>query len=363
MLRNTLVVASFAAFTSAAAVAAFEPTPRPAAARSMADPCVGAVLPPPSSAPSPPTNLRIVSGSYAGEAFAEDYYVERTSGPYVESDAATEPLGSTSYFDLLTSRPDCLVAYTLRSQAELNTIKTGGESDTRYDVIYDSVNDAMLQRVDPTPFVVPGGGSVNAEQKIARISVNHTSMLLTWDFKIGPGAIYRGDGYLTQHKAYRIDYGDGSFWLTWKNSYARGANTGQGVAEMFMAAGSRTFLGPGTTNTSSEILEPRLAEFYPQVNTWTRYWFFVEGNIGGGAGGQVVYVSCWAADENRAPIRLYNRLQMYTPTQGLGEFRFEFNSSQTGALNDMMELWNRNLVVLQDVTITEVEGLLQKPLR
>jgi hypothetical protein len=269
--------------------------------------------------------------------------------------------GSHPYFDSLVADPAVLWAYDLRSQAGLDGIETSGASEHRYPVICDPAADAMLQRIDPAPFVEPGGGSTSAEQKWATIDIHGTSMLLTWDARLGPGCAFTDAGDLDQHKAYRIDYGGGEFYLTWKTDYQRGANTGLGLAEMFMSSQTKQFLGPGTTNDSSEILEPRLTEFYVQADTWTRYWFFIEGNIGGGPGGELVHFSAWAADEDREPIHLYDRLPMYTPEQGLGIFRFEFNSSQSQALNDMMHIWNRNLVVLQGLSLEEVQDLLEKP--
>jgi hypothetical protein len=269
--------------------------------------------------------------------------------------------GQYPYFDALISNPAMLFCYDMRSPSSVDVLETAESSARRYPVVYDEDADAMLQRIDPEPFVEPGGGSPSAEQKWASIDINGTSMLMTWDFRMSDTCAHLGTGYIGNHKAWRIDYGSGAFFLTWKTDYAKGANTGNGLAEMFMSSQSKDFLGPGTTRDGKEILLPRLGEFYIQANTWTRYWFFIEGKIGGGPGGEVVYFSTWAADETREPVRLYDRLPMYTPPVGLNTLRFEFNASATSGLNDMMRIWNRNLVVLQGQTLEQVEALLEKP--
>jgi len=324
----------------------------------------------PSAETGPDTASAGSGGAASASAGAGGETSSSSAGPGGMTGTTTSGSGAGSscgsgkshpYFDTLVAHPGLLWAYDLRSQASIDGIETSGASEHRYPVVCDPEADAMLQRIDPAPFVEPGGGSTGAEQKWATIDIHGTSMLLTWDAKLGSGCAFDGPGDVGQHKAYRIDYGGGDFYLTWKTDYKNGANTGLGIAELFMASQTKQFLGPGTTNDDSEILEPRLAEFYIQADTWTRYWFFVEGNIGGGAGGELVYFSAWAADEGRAPIHLYDRLAMYTPQQGLGIFRFEFNSSQSEADNDLMHIWNRNLVVLQGLELEDVEELLVQP--
>lgn len=275
----------------------------------------------------------------------------------MESDSGSS---SASYFDLLSARPDCHVAFSLRNQAEIDSIPSGGAAPGRAPVIYDSAHDAMLQRTK-------GPWGINAEQKQPRLGVKRSSMLLTWEFKIGPGAQYQGDGFLKQYKAYRIDQGTNTgLWLSFKTRFPVGNN---GIAEFLTTGG--LFMGPGTTNANSEILEPRVARFWPKVNTWTRVWTFVEGSLGGGpvnpakpnspVSTEIVHVSIWAADENTAPVQLYDRLPMYSPVEDIRQFRLEFNTSETGVENPLMEFWNRNMIVLKGLTLASAKSLLQKP--
>ena len=48
--------------------------------------------------------------------------------------------------------------------------------------------------------------------------------------------------------------------------------------------------------------------------------------------------------ENRAPFQMYNRVNMITPTDGIGIFRYEFDSSQKDASNGPGQQWQRNFV-------------------
>lgn len=369
MSKNKLIAAALATLTSVSILAAV-PAPVPVAAMSptsvAAAPC-GPILTAPdpadptSTKPAAPTNVKIVSGD---EVEGELPLEESESGPYVETDSAGGAIAAApqAYFDMLAARADCLVAYSLRSQTQLDSIETRSVGPKAYPVVYDSAMDAALFRIDPSAPDGSGGGSTDSQQKRPRIDINHTSMLLTWDLRFDEGFAFKGDTYLRQHKTYKLTYGD-NLWITLKTNYASGANSGQGVAQLFVASQAKTWLGPGTTNYSSEILEPRLAQFFIKANTWTRYWILVEGNLGGGEGGSVVYLSCWAADETRDPIQLYDRIAMYTPVDGLTKFWFEYDASQEGGglTNGMMKSWNRNLVVLKGVTLADAKSLLQRP--
>ena len=307
--------------------------------------------PPSTTSPKAPTNLRIIGGS------GGDPFEETGSGPFVNEETFDDATTGSEYFDMLAARPDCFVAFTLRNQAEIDSIATGAAGDAKWDVIYDAANDAMLQRAKGELNGVKMG--LNMEQKQPFLGVKRTSMLLTYDFKIGPGAKYQGEGYLKQYKAYRLDAGTGSteLWLSTKLKFP----TSEGIAEMLTTGG--WYAGPGVTFANSEILEPRIGRFFPKVNTWTRYWLYVEGSLGGASAErtELVYISIWAADVNTAPVQLYNRLPMYSPVTDIRRFRFEFNTSETGAVNPLIEIWGRNFVVLTGLTLADAKALLQKP--
>jgi hypothetical protein len=292
--------------------------------------------------------------------------IESRDCEYVPPDPGNHP-----YFAQLLARPDLFVAHGLRTQEEIDAIEKGGGNDLpgtlRYPT-YEPEHDAMVQRTK-------NGG--NAVQKQPRLGIKQTAMLLTYDFKIGPGAAYLGVGYLKQYKAYRIDQGTNvGLWLSTKLKFTNTVDVLSGepcIAELLTTGGE--FIGPGTTNANSEILAPRVGRFWPKVNTWSRYWVLVEGKLGGNpwnenpkrpdVSSEVVFVSIWAADEHTEPRQLYDRLQMYSPVQDIRQFRFEFNTSESNLLNPVAEFWDRNFVVLTGDHLTQdvARELLQKPVR
>ena len=80
------------------------------------------------------------------------------------------------YFNMLAARPEKVVAYGMRSQAELDKIKTGAPSERKQRVVYDAAMDAALFSIY-TPI------STDTQQKLLPIKFEGSSMLLTWDFR------------------------------------------------------------------------------------------------------------------------------------------------------------------------------------
>ena len=290
----------------------------------------------------------------------------RDSGPRTPAtpaDCEAESSGHP-YFASLIARPEVAYCFSLRSQANIDGIDTGAESDRRMPVVYDAEVDAALFSIDPSG-ASPSSGSTDTQQKHPYIPTNHTSMLITWDLRVGESMRWVESepyGHLGQHKAFRIDGPGAAAWLTAKLNYPAGTRTGEGVAQLFMTCPSPRWHVPEQSwEGPSETLMPKLADFYVQPDTWTRYWWFIEGTMGGGEGGEVVYVSSWAADETRDPVHLYDRVPVYSPSDGIDVFRLEYDSSQDQADNDYGENWNRNFVVLHGLSLEDVRGLLERP--
>jgi hypothetical protein len=307
-------------------------------------PCAPMLDPPKDTGPAAPTGLRVIKS-----ALLEFFEVpERVSGPYV-SEAVTDP--TYPYFDALTARADCYVSYTMRSETELDSVATFAVSEKKMPITYDAVQDAALaQMYAPV--------STDSQQKRFPIEAGGRTMFITWDMRFDNNFAYGGDGYLGRHKTYQIGQ-TGDHWIAWKTDYQNAAHDRNGVAELFMSTQGQRWLGPGTTQGSQEILIPRLAQFFIQPNTWTRLMFYVEG-----VGDPVAYISAWAADEQHDPVRLYNRLAVIVPATGPDKLWLEYDSSMDTALNPQtMHSWNRNLVVLKDIALGDVQPLLQRPTR
>jgi hypothetical protein len=259
-----------------------------------------------------------------------------------------------AYFEALRARPDLRYAYAMRSQEELDAMRTGGDTagTKRLPVTYDPVMDAALFR-----FIA--SNSSDSQQKILPITVGPGSLFLTWDFRFNDAFAYR-EGHLGTHKAWRIDHGDEA-WISMKTDYQSAAATARrprrGLAEFYVSSQSRDWLGAGTFR-EGELLQPRKAEFFIEADTWTRVFFLLER-----IGQPESAVSVWIADETRDPVQLYDKLAYKTLPDGPNNFRHEFDSSRTAAnpaLNPgEMRHHARNFVVLHNVQ--GVQALLRRP--
>ena len=363
MLRNVVIAATCGVFlisaeggrslTAASSAGGAAPQTAPCG------PILTAPTPTPTTptAPKPPTNLRvIVSGG--GEESSESIH---ESGPYVsESEAASPVVDTHPYFASLISRSDCHAAYHMRSQEQLDrleTLKSGTSAlgEERYPVTYDSVMDAALFRIDPRV------GSTDGEHKRVNLGVTSGSMLLTWDLRFDEGHRYKNDGDLIRHKLYMLGWfgtggsGDNRY-LGLHTDYKNATDDGQGIAKLRPYMIGDTWLGPGTTLGSQGRVMPMANEFYIAANTWTRVWIYVED-----MGKATSFVSIWAADTGRDPIQLQNRNAIVVPPSGLTKFWFEYDTSAEDATNVEMRSWNRNVVVLKDVTMSTVTSLLKRP--
>ena len=359
MLKNKLAVAALGALASVVAVgAATAPAPATTASDVPCAPVLNAPRPPKETkVPAAPTGVRIIRGSGGAEPDAIEELEQEIpgSGPFVpdgsEAEAAAEAAITHPYFDMLSLRPDCQVAYDMRSQAQLDAIETRGKSEKKLPVTYDAVNDSALFRMYAPV-------STDSQQKLMPFTVPSGSVLLTWDFRFDENFKWRKAGDTATHKTWRIDDSDVP-WLAMKTDYQRATNQNRGIAEFYMSVPSNKFIPPGTTRGSREIPEPKLGEFFIEANTWTRAWVLIEG-----IGQPTVKVSVWVADTTRGPVQLFDRLNLYPPGTGLAkaDFRFEYDTSMDHALNPVeMHSWNRNFVVLKDPASSSIAALLQRP--
>ncbi|MBA3884184.1 MAG: hypothetical protein H0X67_00445 [Acidobacteria bacterium] len=360
---KNVAVATLAAFASISVLVASELTTAAAdmtPAASATEPCAPGAAP---QTPAAPKNLRLSGGE---DGLPEAEPEEFGSGPYVgpASDEAAEANGSHTYFNLLAARSDCHRAWHLRTQSQIDGLTTQSRSMPK--VVYDPALDAARW-----PFLA---GISDGQTKIFPLGINGTSMLLTWDLRWDKGWEYTEDGValhgdrnkgsLGQIKSWKIMAADDSYaWTVIKTNFDRGAATGQGLGEVPFTSNTGKWLAPPAFRGGSEAYLPRLTDFYLRANTWTRMWIYVEGVIGGGIGGQTVHLSVWMADETRDPIRLYDRLPMYTTTGGLAELYMHYDSSQEGNTNPARSAWNRNVVVLRGIGMSAVQQLLQRPVR
>lgn len=281
------------------------------------------------------------------------------------------PAGDYPYFESLRAKASCVYANAMRSQAALDSMKTGAVAKTKLPILYDPIQDAARVRIDPSG-VTPGGGSTRSQQKWAKFNLNHTSAFLTWDFRFDEG--WRYDPALTaigRHKTWWVSQNESEAWVlpVTDYRYAQGpASSSQtDIAELVLTVPMPRWLTDKATQVGKEeALQPVVSRFFIEPHIWTRYWIYVEGALGGGApsdGGsaEVVYLSSWAADENRDPVKLHDRVPLYSSLKGITTFRFAYDTSYYGSTQGLMQSWNRNFVVLAGINAADVPALLQRP--
>ena len=339
------------------------------------EPCAPVLTAPSPTAPKPaalrpPTNLRVIGGGDT-EGVLEPDDNEGGSGPYVspEEPEAMVEAAAHDYFNTLRLRADCLVSFHLRSQLQLDSMITAGRSERRIPTAYDATMDAARFAIDPTG-QTPNSGATDTMQKHARLRADGASLLVTWDLRIGANMRYVAPNGLGQHKSFRMDDNSGNGYMTLKANYAKATNQGEGVAELFFTISGQKWIPTGGILGSSETIQPALTTVYAQPDTWTRVWWYLEGNVGGASWnpdkpelGNLVHVSAWIADEQREPVQLLNRVPVYSPAGGVDIFRYEFDTSQDSASNGFGAQWNRNFVALRGISLAGVRDLLQRPVR
>jgi hypothetical protein len=277
-----------------------------------------------------------------------------TPAASVEHASATneKAAGAHAYFRSLASRSDCVAAYGLRKQTELDSVNTAGKrSDKKRPVVYDPAQDAA--RVE-----IYAPSTTDIKGKMLPIGINSGSMLLTWEFKFDENFRFVKEGNVSRHKTWRINPGP---WLAVRTDYKHASRQGK-FAELLFSMPAKRFLGPGARRGApgwfGEMLQPQRATFYFEPDTWVRVWIFVDG-----LDKDVCYLSVWAADEKRDPVQLYDKVALIPNANGIGNFQIEYDTSGDTANNPKeMHAWNRNVVVLHNIPSAEVTGLLKRPL-
>jgi hypothetical protein len=303
---------------------------------------LGTPKPPPGTTPQPPkapTGVRIITSLL-------DSLVRG-----VPAIAAVIP---HTYYEGLAARTDqCLGAYHLRTQSMLDALETAAAtSDKRKPIVYDPIQDAAMASIYAPV-------STDVKGKFLPMRASTGSLLLTWDFRFDENFRFLSEEYVRRHKTWRINPGP---WLAIRTDYQHAHNEGQ-FAEVYLTMPGARFLAPGTTRGApgwyGEMLQPQLNSFYFNPDTWVRMWIFIEG-----LDKEICYLSAWAADERRDPVQLYNNLALYPNVEagGFDNFQIEFDTSGEVASNPKeMHAWNRNVVMLQNLSKATVLSLLKRP--
>lgn len=319
------------------------------AAQAPCEPIVG-------KRPATPQSLRIIPVDL-------DDYWSGGSGPYADSNAveSSTDVGPHAYFDMLSARPDCLVAYSLRSMDQLLTYMDA--THRFHDVTYDPTNDPDPRRQDAAKIVVPANVvSLPNNVRVPIPPVGNDSLFVTWEAWMGAEFSY-AETNIGNYKHYQFasgSSGHGRIWTEIKSDFSGRNNTPpEGLADVEVRLYGQPedgMIGPNVTNRHPA--SPRVGRFAVQPEKWTRYWVLFN------PVGEWHEFSLWVADTGREPVLINDRLQI-KPQLSAGRwtsFWLEFNSSHS--LSDGQKIpartaYVRNVAMLRGVT--NVSSLLQRP--
>lgn len=336
-------------------------------------------LPPCEAQPTPstktpvsPTNLRIVGGS--GEDAWQDFEAAMPSGPSawpVESAATT---ATHAYYVALASRPDCLSAYSLRSEDQIEEYRRSKTTPTG--VTYGPTADPDPRRQDAAKIVIPADGN-NLRTQIW-LPINHsarTPLLVTWDAWFGKEFDHANTGIPT-YKAFQIGSPGENIYTEIQTRFSMAKEVPGAVAMTAIRQYASDQQGPNVVfgpvlngrNYGSNVIGPMVNEFGVAPEVWTRYWVSMVPQ----ADGEWFRLSMWVADETRGPVQIYDGLQI-RPQIGprpvevsmdgsWGIFRLEYNTSTSEvAQRGPLVSYARNVVMLS--VAGDVSNLLQRPIR
>jgi hypothetical protein len=300
--------------------------------------------------------------------------------PPAGCDPDSEPptSGPHAYFGALVARPDCLHAFSLRDQAQIDAYKKDS-----YDgiVSYDPENDPHPQRQDAMKLFWPPG-VVNMNQVrlpigVTRPETGSTKVLIVSDH-------WWDDSWFTEFKWLYTSASvpDGEIrpmgiwkWLNVTDNYSGGEkiwmepqmdHIGEDpptlswfAARSYASVREPTVLGGEGTklcgkNFGSSKIGPMLNCFQAKAFTWTRAFIEVEHR----AGDEYARVSFWMADETQEAMPIFLDAQLLSGGTSV-RFWIEYNSSKSNRVGGEMTAYARNVVMLKDVA--NPESLFARP--
>jgi hypothetical protein len=325
-------------------------------------------------APSAPKNLRIIKG---GDLEENDFPSGPNAGEstidWPSGEALLQSTGIHDYYVQLASRPDCVAAYSLRDQNQIEEYRRSRDKPPA--VTYVWPNDPDPRRQDAAKIVVPDGKDSLPTQ--VWLPLNHavrTPMLATWDVWFGKEWHFDHAG-INNYKTWQFSSPGSTIHTEVRSRFglAKGNPSVTAYTDIRPYGTSKGSIGPNAgegaefngRNYGGEAIGPMVGEFGVAPERWTRFWLLVVPET------DWYRMSLWAADSQRDPVQIYNGLQikpkLRTDDGGIvsmdgtwGIFRLEYNTSSSAAWEGRGPLtaYFRNMVVLR---ATSVAGLLQRP--
>lgn len=290
------------------------------------------------------------------------------------------PTGDHAYFDGLVALPWHFVSYSLRSQAQLDSLTNLGTSNY---FTYDVANDTYAFPQDAAKFYKSADSAIGApsdsipgnQQLKMPIGINSGTVLITFDFWYGQ-EFRTNRGTVGNYKIWQVRQ-DTNRWWTHVNRFALATDPTE-ICKTFDSMDGNNFpvwpagvtrREPYTPSGAGSVTQRTYPIFW---NTWTRYWYYIElsvpstdprwndwksQNVDTAAlSGTYHMLSLWIGDETRAPSRMVYRVPWNIRAgSDISSFDFEFNTStvppaQTGPLIG----YGRNVVVLHNYQLPTV---------
>jgi hypothetical protein len=354
MTPNKLITAALLALTSMAGSSMYDGIPQTSTA-----PCAPV---PKLKEPrvSPPSGLRIIRSAFLR---LSDFEAEPVShGPSVApgADGAALNPGPHDYFDMLSLRSECMVAYSLRDAQQL--FDYAQSTAKPQDVTYDPLNDPDPRRQDAAKLLIPANQvSLGNNVMLPIPSVDTGSLLVTWDSWLGREFAYATTG-IGNYKHFQLASPASRIWTEVKSDFDYATKFPPAVAMIrirYYGEIKNGEAGPNVTNENP--LSPQASEFAIMPEIWTRYWAYFK------PAGQWFEFSLWVADETRGPVLVIDRRQI-NPNYGAGatgweKFWLEYNTSAHGldAGFPARVAYARNVVMMRSVA--DPTALLARPVR
>ena len=300
-----------------------------------------------------------------------------------------------AYFEALAARPERIGAYSLRSQAQLDSlVKRKPSVFWKYEFDSDShprrqdaakLSKPPRARFDEYPelaeYGTRGDEGVHGNRAVRiPVGIRSGSVVITWDFWWGEEFQTR-TGQLDAWKSFFLATGEDTggrniYWLAHDHVGNAKAAAGEVSRHHDGPVGdSKLKAAPGVIR--SDPFQPTglgalpTRTFPTMMNRWTRYWLEVRMDVPGrefhewsevaldGAplAGTWDMVTLWIADEQRDPVRILYRVPVPRRDPMLAHFRLAFDSSTNnlrgGGIDGTLVAYARNVVVLHNASVRE----------
>jgi len=284
-----------------------------------------------------------------------------------------------TYYDTLVALPQRVGAWSLRTQAQINSLKKAAPGTPSLFFVYDPAMDAAKYVRNP---VEGQGTSIPQGEQLRMPVANFTSgdILFVWDFWYGEEWV-TNRGVLRAMKTFQIRLNGDKRFLTWTN--AAMLNNALPFLSRPHASGALASTPNPEGLTAGDPYKPpggggALGYDGPRtrVKEWTRYWVRYEmarpasdpiwadwkaqnsidglGRSSKDLSGTWMAFSLWMAQESLPPTRLWWRVPVdaFDSTGApvrISAFEYEFNTSTSGmALTGPLIGYGRNVVVLRN---------------